>query len=160
MAIETQKPPVERIYPPKLVFMLVNPLMTWLLGTSFGKRIEGLARLEFTGRRSGKKYKLVSAVHDIGDRKAILTNSGWRANFKGGRPLRVLIGGEERQMVATLEDDPDEVARVYAERIESLGSSAAGRLGVRVNVDRTPNYEELRDLVEREGLSVIYLTAD
>jgi hypothetical protein len=41
---------LERVYPPKLMFAVLNPTMRWLLGTEAGKRMADLARLEFTGR--------------------------------------------------------------------------------------------------------------
>lgn len=159
MTSTTEAPPVERVYPPKLMFMVVNPLMTWALNTGFGKKVEGLARLEFKGRKSGKDYKLVSALQEVGDRVGVLTNSGWRWNFENGYPVTVITGGERKEMTGTLEADPEEVARIYGHRIEELGvDMAARRLGVKINVDRTPSHDELTDLAKKEGLSVIFLS--
>ena len=157
MTIE-QEAPIERVYPPKLMFMLVNPVMTWALGTGLGRKIEGLARLEFKGRKSGKDYKVVAALHDLDGRLAALTNSGWRWNFEQGHPLIAVIGGERLAMEGHLISDPVEVARIYSQRIDDLGTAMASRrLGIKIHVDRKPTIDELTALATDEGLSAIFL---
>lgn len=47
MTSTAETPAVERVYPPKLMFMVFNPLMRWALGTNLGKRVPELARLDF-----------------------------------------------------------------------------------------------------------------
>ncbi|MFP4554900.1 MAG: hypothetical protein ACLFRT_13725 [Actinomycetota bacterium] len=151
-------PALERVYPPKLMFMIVNPIMRFLLGTGAGKRFSELARLEFTGRKTGKEYAVVTAIHDIDGRDAALTNSGWRWNFQGGREIVKVQSGKRERVQATLVTDPDEVARVYSSMIQELGvEDSPRRLGIRINVDGMPTHEQLVDLAEREGLSVVYL---
>lgn len=154
----TEPPAVERVYPPKIMFMIANPIMRWALGTSLGKRIPGLARLEFRGRKSGNEYTVVSGLHEVDGKTATLTNSGWRWNFEGGHPVTVVIAGERHDAIGRLVPDPDAVARFYSDRIDEIGTDmAARRLGIKINVDRTPTHEELAGLVRREGLSVIYI---
>lgn len=149
---------LERIYPPKIMFAVVNPLMRWLLGTSLGRKLPDLARLEFTGRKTGRDIRLVTGLHDVDGRKAILTNSGWRHNFEGGRPATAIIGGEPYPVIGTLQSDPDAVADVYQAKIEELGpKQSPRRLGIEIPEGPPPTHDELADLVRREGMSVIYL---
>lgn len=154
----TEEVTIERVYPPKLMFMVVNPLMRWALGTGFGKKLADLALLEFEGRNTGNTYTLVSGIHSIDGKQAILTNSGWRHNFTGGHPLTATIGGETVEMVGTLQRDPANVARVYAEKIEALGTAGASRrLGIKIEGEGEPTLDQLTHLARQEGLSVIYL---
>lgn len=149
---------LERVYPPKIMFAVANPIMRWLLGTRIGARIPDLARLEFKGHKSGKDIVLVTALHDVDGKKAILTNSGWRHNFQNGHDVTVIVGGESHDMVGTLEADPDAVAEVYSQKIDELGpDQAPRRLGISIPDGPPPTTEELSDLAMREGLSVIYL---
>ncbi len=149
---------VERVYPPKLMFMVANPIMKWMLSTRLGKRVNDLALLQFKGRKTGTDYKLVSAIHQVDGRAALLTNSGWRHNFAGGHPVTATIGGEKFEMVGTLQAQPEAVARVYAEKIKELGQTGASRrLGVKIDGPDEPTLEQLTDLTRDVGLSVIYL---
>jgi hypothetical protein len=101
---------------------------------------------------------VVSAIHDIDGRPAILTNSRWRHNFAGSREIEVVRAGQRRAMKATLEADPDKVAEVYAQMIDRLGVEAAPRrLGISIGGKQAPTHAQLVDLVKREGLSVVYL---
>ena len=43
-------------------------------------------------------------------RRAALTNSGWRVNFRGGAPVEVTLEGENRRGDAELVEDPEEEA--------------------------------------------------
>lgn len=158
MTSTAETPAVERVYPPKLMFMVANPLMRWALGTNLGKRVPELARLDFRGRRTGEEYGVVTALHEVDGQTAVLTNSGWRWNFEGGHPVTVVVSGERIEARGRLVSDPDAVARVYLDRIDELGTeNAARRLGIKVNVDRQPTHDEIADLARGEGLSVIFL---
>lgn len=149
---------VERVYPPKLMFTVVDPIMRWVLSTRLGDRLPELAKMEFTGRKSGRDLAVVVATHDLDGRTAVLTNSGWRHNFRNGHPVEMVRGTERHRYRGVLEDDPETVAEVYARRIEELGTDqAARRLGIKVHGDGVPSRDQLVDLTRREGLSVIYL---
>jgi len=117
--------------------------------------------LHFLGRRTGRAYVVAVGRRTIDGRLAALTNSGWRVNFRGGAPVEVTLGGELRRGDAELVEDPEEVARIYANLIEEYGREKAGRrLGITINVDRTPTHEELVDAIERSGLSMIAIDLD
>lgn len=148
---------LERVHPPKLMFLVADPVMRFAVGR-LRLRPPGLALLRFTGRRSGRRLELLAALHDI-DGPAVLTNSGWRHNFEGGREVTVLADGEERRMVGTLESDPSAVADAYLRRIDEIGmDQAPRRLGIRSSDGVVPSRDEVEAFVEEVGLSVIRLT--
>lgn len=149
---------LERVYPPKLMFLIVNPLMSRVMGTPLGKRLPDLARLDFEGRKSGRDYRVVVALHDIEGRTAALTNSVWRHNFENGHPATMHVEGTAKPIRGVLESDPQRVADAYAKRIDEIGvDQAARRLGIAVHSDEPPTHEELAEFAAREGLSIIYL---
>lgn len=89
---------------------------------------------------------------------SVLTNSSWRHNFAGGKDIDVTLRGWDRGARAVLIDDPDTVAAVYERLIGELGPSRAERrLGLRINLGRAPTYGELRDAVQRSGLSIVQI---
>ena len=110
------------------------------------------------GRRTGTRYSLPVGYHWIDGQMCVLTNAGWRVNFRTGHALTVRHKGQVRAGTATLREDADHVARVYRELIDEAGYEKAGRrLGIRINVDRTPTPGDLVKAVHTYGLSVIEL---
>ena len=155
-------PPVERVYPPAVLVRLGNPVLSWLLsGRRRSARVgRDLLLLHVTGRRSGRVYSMPVGYHRQPDgRLLVLTSSRWRVNLSGG-PTRVEVTlfGRRLPGTAVLEEDPVAVAQVYRRMIDDLGPQAARRrLGIRVNLDRTPTEVELADAARREHLCVLYL---
>jgi hypothetical protein len=140
------------------MFLVANPIMRWLTATGFGKRFPDLGRMDFVGHKTGKKYSVVVALHDVDGRQAALTNSGWRHNFADGHPVILTVAGQRYERLGRLLADPDGVAEVYARRIEAIGADKAPRrLGIKIPEGTKPTHEELAAFARREGLSVIYL---
>ena len=87
---------------------------------------------------------------------SVFTNSPWRHNFAGGREIEVTLKGVRQPADAVLSDDADEVAAIYERLIGELGTDrAARRLGLKFNVNRAPTRAELKDGIERSGLSIV-----
>jgi hypothetical protein len=78
--------------------------------TPAGKLIKPLALLEFDGRRSGQRRRIVVAWHVIDDVGFVVTPARWRANFVGGHQTTVYRRGRSMPLVGTLETDPATVA--------------------------------------------------
>ena len=156
---DDQRPAVERVKPPEAMVRIANPIMRWLLGSPLHGLVDKhFMLLRFRGRRTGRAYEVAVGRRTIDGRLGALTNSGWRVNFRGGAPVEVTLEGELRRGHAELVEDPEEVARVYANLIEEYGREQAGRrLGIRINVDRAPTHEELIDAIERSGLSLLVI---
>ncbi len=160
MSDDSTRPAVERLHPPQWLWdHAVNPVMRALLRSRFSGVVDTrLGLLRFQGRRSGHDYEVPVGIHRIDGRPHVLTNSGWRVNFRGGRPVRVRFEGRWHEGTGTLIQDAEKVARFYADRIAEMGWRRAGRqLGIRINVDREPTIDELRNAVTRSHLSVLEL---
>ncbi len=156
-------PAVERMHPPQALWdRVVNPVMRTILRTPAHRLVDRhLALLDVRGRRTGTRYLIPVGYRWIDGRLCVLTNAAWRANFRGGHPVRVRLRGRWVAGTATVREDPDDVAAVYAGLIDQMGWQRAGRrLGVRINVDRAPTRDELRAAVRRSGLSVLAFDLD
>jgi hypothetical protein len=152
--MDTSRPPVERRHPPDALMRAVNPFIRWLLDR--GRLGNQLLVLHYTGRRTGRRFNVPAGYHVIDGVVSVLTNSGWRYNFTGGKDIDVTLRGQRQGARAVLIDDPDTVAAVYERLIGELGPSRAERrLGLRINLNRAPTSGELRDAVQRSGLSIV-----
>jgi hypothetical protein len=152
-AAEVRKPAVERVHPPNSLMRLVNPITRRLIAA--GRMGEQVLLLHYRGHKSGRNFDVPAGYIDIDGVPSVLTNSGWRHNFRGGRDIEVTIRGHRRPARAILVDDPDVVAATYQRLIDEIGvKGAQRRLGVRINMDRPPTQDELREMVERSGLSI------
>ncbi|WP_174530235.1 nitroreductase/quinone reductase family protein [Micromonospora maritima] len=155
------RPPVQRVRPPQAPYRLVNRVVRWLLATPArsGRLGRHLMLLHLTGRRTGRELVFPVAYRQGGDgRLLVLTNSGWRVNLRGRPDVEVTLRGQLRPARAELVEDPDRVATVYRALIEAAGHRRAGRrMGIRINVPRTPTHDELADAARRDGLALVHL---
>ena len=97
--------------PPKAVGRVLNPVVRAFLCTPLARRIDGLALLTFTGRRSGHRYRVPVGWHQAEGVPVVFTPSAWRVNFTDGSAVTVRHRGRVRQMIGTLVTDPNDVAR-------------------------------------------------
>ncbi len=128
---------------------LANGLVRPLLRSSAAKGIHELALLSFVGRRSGKRYEIPVAYHELNGEPVILTAAPWRSNLRGGADVELVHEGRRVPMRAELVEDPDEVAAIYEALIEHIGlaNAKATKIGVDVIGDEMPAREELREAV-------------
>ncbi len=136
---------------------VVNPVMRRLLTSRLRGALGGqLLLLRYEGRRSGRRIELPVGRREHDGRVAVYTDSRWRHNFRGGHPAELLDGGVRRPVVGRLIEDVDAVTDAYARVVDEIGWKAAQRrLGLRVNVRRTPTRDELAAAVRRSGLSIV-----
>ncbi len=157
----TSRPPVERVRPPKAPYRVVNRVMRWMLSDPRRARRVGqhLLLLHVTGRRTGRRMVFPVAYRRLGDgRLTVLTNASWRVNLRDRPDVAVTLLGRTRPARAELIEDADTVAAVYRSLIEETGHARAGRrMGIRINVPRTPTLAELADAARRDGLAVVHL---
>ena len=85
----------------------------------------------------------------------VVTSAPWRKNLAGGAALEVTVAGRRRPAHGELVEDSDVVAGICRAEIERLGWKRGSRLGIKVNVRRTPTHDELADAARRHHLSVI-----
>jgi hypothetical protein len=152
-----ERPAVEWVKPPEAIVRVANPIMRWLLESPLHGLVDkNFLLLRFRGHKTGRAYTVVAGRRTIDGRPGVLTNSGWRLNFRGRASVEVTLEGERWRGRAELVEDPEKVARYCTNLIEESGHERAGRRkGIRINVDRMPTHEELVDAIERSNLSLI-----
>ncbi len=156
MAKDDTQPAVEGFPLPRWLIRIANPLARRLIDQ--GRAPAELAVLRFRGRKSGRAFKIPVGVVQLDEGAAALTDADWRYNFHGGHPVEVSAGGKRQRCIATLVDDPDEVAAELHRAIRRYGYKRAGRrLGIRINLGREPTLDEIADAARRTGLSIVYL---
>ena len=103
-----QRPAVERVKPPEAMIRIANPVFNRILRSPLlhGLVDEHLLLLHFRGRRTRRAYTVVAGYRDIDGRPGVLTNSGWRFNFRGGAEVGVTLKGERRRGPAGHQDQP------------------------------------------------------
>ena len=116
-----------------------------LLRSSAGRNMHELALLCFQGRLTGKRYEVPVAYHELDGEAVILTESGWKANLRGGADVEVVHDGQRTPMRAELIEDADEVARTYEALLlkDGLEEAKPMKIGLKVEGDRTPTCGEI-----------------
>jgi len=119
---------------------------------------KGLMVLHVTGRKTGNVYHVPVGRHELDGQFMTYGGGAWRNNLRGGAELRVTLGGREHAAHAVLDDDPERVAQVFTTLLDRLGYKKASRLGLKVNVDRPPTPDEIREATRGRTLILITLT--
>jgi hypothetical protein len=104
------KEKVSEARPPDVVVRMANLIVRPLLQTPAARLIKPLALLDFHGRRTGQRRRVVVAWHVIDGVGIVVTPARWRTNFLGGHPTIVHRRGRSTTLVGTLETDPAAVA--------------------------------------------------
>jgi hypothetical protein len=98
--------------PPPAVLAVLNPCMRGLVRTPLG-RVVPFGVLTFTGRRSGRTFRVPVGVHDVRGVPHVFSPAPWRANFGTDTPVTVTHRGCTTAMLGTLVRDPDQVAEAF-----------------------------------------------
>jgi deazaflavin-dependent oxidoreductase (nitroreductase family) len=134
---------------PDWAYDVINPVMERLLRSPLhGLVSDSLMLITFTGRKSGREYTTPVGYRQEDDTLVVFTHSDWWKNLRGGRPVRVLLRGEERSGVAEPSADPAEVADHVRRFVEREGVEKARRIGLRVEGDRLPDDEALAEALD------------
>jgi hypothetical protein len=144
--------PIVRSFAPTATFdrmmHIGNTFMRPLLRSRFGRRMHDLALLSFTGRKSGRRYTVPVAYHELGGHGVILTARTWRVNLRGGAEVEVVHDGVSAPMRAELIEDPHEVALVYEALLREIDLSKAKlSIGLEVIGDEIPTEEQIERAV-------------
>ena len=119
----TVDPAVSDARPPAFVVRLTNLIMRPLLRTPVGRLVKPLALLEFAGRHSGTRRRVVVGWHLDGTTANVLTPAPWRKNFDNGHAATVYWCGHRSTVFGTLDTDPDRVAATVTALLHA-GSTA------------------------------------
>lgn len=151
MQTETMEPIVRSFEPTarfRTMMRIGNAFMRPLLRSRFGRRIDDLALLSFTGRKTGRRYTVPVGYHELDGDGVILTASGWKSNLRGGADVEVMHNGHGIPMRAELIEEPHEVARIYGALLRRVVLSKAKlAIGLEVTGDRIPTEEEIEEAI-------------
>ena len=118
------EPAVRDLHPPRWLLRLSNPPLRAILLSPLGRVLPiPVAVLEMTGRRTGRRLRILANWHETADGAAVFTPAPWRHNFAGGRPVTVVLRGRTLRGTGTLVDDPAAVAAALQRQIDQ-GTSA------------------------------------
>lgn len=113
--------------PPAALVRVLNPIMRCTLRTPLGRLVKPFALLEFTGRRTGRHYRVPAGWYDAEGVRVVISPASWRANFVNGAPVVVHYRGRAQPMIGTLVSDPTEVAKdIRAVLAEGVRASQIG----------------------------------
>jgi hypothetical protein len=152
MQTQTREPAVRSFEPTAgsdRMMRIGNTFMRPLLRSRAGRRMHDLALLSFTGRRSGRRYTLPVAYHELDRHGVILTAKAWRANLRGGSDVEVVHDGVSTPMRAELIEDPHEVARNHEALLHTIVLSKA-KLSIGLGIAGTRSRRRTRSS-ERSG---------
>ncbi|HEY8600111.1 MAG TPA: nitroreductase/quinone reductase family protein [Thermomicrobiales bacterium] len=151
--------PQPRRRPPDIAYKIINPILGFLLRSPLhgpiGKR---LLLLEFTGRKSGKAYRLPVAYVADGENLLLSTQSRWKTNLRGGAPVAVWLGGKRRTASAELIEDAVGLADTLGRMVRAepnFGQITGVGVGPDGQIPRTD-----LDRVRSEGFVGIRITLD
>ena len=111
--------------PPLILVRLMNPIMRVVLRTALGRLVHPFALLEFTGRRSGRRFLVPVGWHEIDSGHVVFTPAPWRVNFRSGHPVTVRFRGQHQSLTGVLDDDPERVALALQSLADRRGSLRA-----------------------------------
>ena len=160
MQTDTREP-IVRSFEPTATFdrmmRIGNTFMRPLLRSRFGRKMHDLALLSFTGRKTGRRYSVPVAYHELGEHGVILTARTWRVNLRGGAEVEVVHDGVSRPMRAELIEDPREVALIYEELLRHVVLSKAKlSIGLEVVGDEIPTEEQIeRAIAGRRAVIIL-----
>lgn len=101
---------VRDVRPPLAVIRVLNPIMRFVLRTPLGRLVRQFALLEFSGRRSGRRYRIPVGWHESNGEPVVFTPAPWRINFAGGARTTTYYRGRRTEMTGLLVTDPLAVA--------------------------------------------------
>jgi hypothetical protein len=118
---------IENSSPPKGFLKVVDPMFKAMLRTPLGRVLPSTTSvISFKGRKSGKPYNLVVAVHNIDGEQLVFSQRVWTVNFKDGVPVSVRHGGKSLSGTGTLVADPALIAPKLQKAIDAHGGRSVG----------------------------------
>jgi hypothetical protein len=141
--------------PPKIAAKVGGWLFPLLLRSPLHRLLpHHLLLITVTYRDTGQERTLPMEYHVVDGKMLVVTQGRWRHQVSGGAPVVVTMQGKRHPARAEVEEDPDEVARVY-KTLLGPGLENAGSLDLIVKEHREPTLEELKALTA--GTALVYL---
>jgi len=111
-----------RIVTPALKFLLRSPLHRAASG--------GTMMLYFVGRKTDKRYDVVVAYFQEGDKLYTFSSSPWSRNFTDGTPVKLRLRGKMVPAAATVVDDLALTGRVIRRMVHERGEKVVTSMGL------------------------------
>ena len=130
----------------KRFFRLINPIVVWMLRNGWHRLLSfQVMALEFTGRRSGRRYCVpVSYATDQQDFVCLtLASNLWWRNFIDRPELCIWYRGKPLQTTISLETENPSIIRHEIEKLIAHNPVDAVFAGVRLNFRLEPNPGDL-----------------
>lgn len=108
--------------PPLALVRVMNPTMRAVLRTPLGRLVRPFALLDFTGRRTGRRFLIPVGWHEIESGHVAFTPASWRVNFRNGSPVTVWYRGQRQNLTGILDDEPGRVAAALQSLADRRGS--------------------------------------
>lgn len=139
--------------PSMAVIGILNPIMRILLRSIVGRLVKPFALLEFSGRRSGRHYRIPTGIYRVQNATVVFTPAAWRLNFLGCATATVYHLGRPILMTGTLITDPAAVAQALQ---SVLDNGTPARL---LGFDIVPNHQLTASDVAFLGRAMIQFRA-
>lgn len=130
---------------PLWIFKIANPIVSALLRSPLhGVMSNMLMLITYRGRKSGKLF-----THPIGyfewdkDELMAFTSARWWVNMLDGRPVTLLLRGQQIEAIPTPIHERQEVINGLEEFVKRLGTKTAQRLPIGLPRDREPTRDDL-----------------
>ncbi len=125
---------------------VLNPALAAIVRSPLHQLVgNSLTLIEFSGRKSGKRYTLPVSYQREGSVVSLHTGARWWKNLRGNAPIRLWLDGRPVDSTATVDTDPQEAARVLGIELRRAPRLAAF-YNVRMNPGGQPNPEDLARL--------------
>lgn len=147
-------------HPPQALLRTVNPILRFALRTPLaGPLRKQFMVLNFSGRKTGRKFSLPVSAHRIDDELYAIANAGWKHNFRDGADAQVVYDAKTTPMRGELITDPARVGDLAHRCAASYGvKRAQTMLGLKFREPRMPTLEEFTEAAAREKLAAIRFT--
>ncbi|BBX98278.1 hypothetical protein [Mycobacterium lacus] len=151
---------VEVGHPPEALLRLINPVLGALLRTPLaGSARKQLMVLNFTGRKSGRRFSIPVSAHVIDGELYALTGAPWKQNFRDGAVAQVVHDGKTTTMRGELIRDRAVLPDLYLRCAQSYDVKRAQRMmGLTFRDQRVPTQEEFTEAIDRLKLAAVRLT--
>jgi hypothetical protein len=133
-------------------YMWYNPIMIWMLYSPLHGILSGnMMVVNYTGRKSGKAYRLPVSYKRIDD--TLLTSSyqtrTWWRNLRGGVPVTVHLQGKDINGLAEVIEDEHGVMNGITAFIGG-DPQTARMFGVKLGADGQPEPESLHQVARNQ----------
>jgi hypothetical protein len=153
-------PAIDTAHPPQLLLRVVNPALRTALRTpGLGAALKDFMVIEFTGRKSGRRFSVPVSAHHLDGGLYVILEAGWKHNFVDGAPADVWLAGKKTPMQGQLVTDPATVADIAHRVATGYGPKKAQRsMGLTFSTSTVPSLDDFTEAAKQLHIAAIELT--